>query len=571
MGPYELKGPISDDSLNKTNTMFKELYGVVNNLVGTITDEVYEKVIDGSKLNWKNPVDTYEELPSDASEGDTRMVREGEDGVSKIYRYNGESWKEIQEIDATAINEVDSRLSTSLTEKTTHLNSISIKLTETTKGKPVHTSMFILDDGYKLDLTLIKPIFDEKGIIGNTALISDRVGTGAYMTASEAQGLVDSGWEIASHSKTHTHLTSLSDEELVQELKGSRDALRNMGFDVNAFVTPFSDNDARTRSAIRKYFDHSFSRMSAAPNAIPVNMHDLKRTNMGDDVSRPFSYYKEYIDRGIKENSLMIICLHSNQFGSEEQKEVLKQTIDYLKSNNVDITTISEAMKRYGNAFEMWNEYTGQHTVISNSGEMFGSDLDYMVRLDTNSATPETPYNEFPPNKISFCKITASNSSEFPENRAGILITDNRVNEDGYTSQYYKILGRVTEYSRSTNTSGNWGSFEKVITDGLVDASITYNNNWSGNLEVSKNKLDQVIIRGRLTAGDISTPRTQVASLSPGFNPKILTAIPSIIPNSNVVNGVMVTVGGSVFVGKPLIDEIQTGEFVDINFIYQVE
>ncbi len=30
MGPYEIKGPISDDSLNKTNQMFRELYTMRN-------------------------------------------------------------------------------------------------------------------------------------------------------------------------------------------------------------------------------------------------------------------------------------------------------------------------------------------------------------------------------------------------------------------------------------------------------------------------------------------------------------------------------------------------------------
>src|SRR5690625_78920 len=244
-----------------------------------------------------------------------------------------------------------------LAEKTTYLNSKSIKLTKTTTEVISPKALFILDDGYKLDLTLIKPIFDRFGIVGCTAVITDRIGTGAYLNENEIKELANGGWEINSHSKSHTHLTQLSDSELVQELKVSRDTLQAMGYECRAFITPFSDNDARTRSMIRKYYDYSFSKMSLAANTIPVNMHDLLRTNMGDDVSRPFSYYKEYIDRGIKENAMMVFCLHSNQFGSAEQRLVLEQTIEYLQTNNIEITTPSKAIEEFGNAFEMWNEY----------------------------------------------------------------------------------------------------------------------------------------------------------------------------------------------------------------------
>ncbi len=110
MGPYELKGPISDDTLNKSNRMFHELYGVVYDLVGTITEEVFEQIIDGSKLTWNDPVDSFNDLPTEADEGETRMVRE----TGKIYRFSGTEWMEIQEIDATAINEVESRLNTKI-------------------------------------------------------------------------------------------------------------------------------------------------------------------------------------------------------------------------------------------------------------------------------------------------------------------------------------------------------------------------------------------------------------------------------------------------------------------------
>lgn len=119
MARQEIKGPITDSTLSNANHNFIELYGVVNDLVGTITGDIYEQVIDGSKLIWNKPVDLYEDLPADASEGDTRMVRyknEDHDVSGIVYRYDGEAWKEIQQIDAGPINDLDRRVSEGLAD-----------------------------------------------------------------------------------------------------------------------------------------------------------------------------------------------------------------------------------------------------------------------------------------------------------------------------------------------------------------------------------------------------------------------------------------------------------------------
>lgn len=103
---------------NKTNENWDIIEGSYNGVVGKILDEVVGHLIDSAKLNWKEPVDTVEDLPTTAEEGDTRMVKEGVVGVAEVYRFDGERWSKIQEFDATAINELDSRLTTRLAETT---------------------------------------------------------------------------------------------------------------------------------------------------------------------------------------------------------------------------------------------------------------------------------------------------------------------------------------------------------------------------------------------------------------------------------------------------------------------
>src|SRR5690625_791280 len=84
----------------------------VDNFVDEVSDAALDKVVDNAKLNWKEPVDSFGDLPSSAQKGDTRMVRD----TGKVYRFDGGSWLEIQQIDAGPVNELDSRLSSQLAE-----------------------------------------------------------------------------------------------------------------------------------------------------------------------------------------------------------------------------------------------------------------------------------------------------------------------------------------------------------------------------------------------------------------------------------------------------------------------
>src|SRR5699024_1799082 len=112
MGRKEIKGPITDNTLNSTNHNFKELYDDFGNVVKKVSDKAFDKVVDSAKLNWKEPVSSQSNLPSGADEGDTRMAKD----TGKVYRFNGSAWVEIQQIDAGPVNEVDTRLTSQLAE-----------------------------------------------------------------------------------------------------------------------------------------------------------------------------------------------------------------------------------------------------------------------------------------------------------------------------------------------------------------------------------------------------------------------------------------------------------------------
>ena len=69
---------------NKINENWRIIESNYNDVVDKVSEEAFDKVVNSAKLNWKEPVDKYADLPSWASECDTRMVRDS----GKVYRFN---------------------------------------------------------------------------------------------------------------------------------------------------------------------------------------------------------------------------------------------------------------------------------------------------------------------------------------------------------------------------------------------------------------------------------------------------------------------------------------------------
>lgn len=64
--------------------------------------------------------------------------------------------------------------------------------------------------------------------------------------------VAERGVEIGSHTRTHPHLTRLSDAELAMELRESRDVIQaELGRPCRLFAYPYGEQDERVRAAAR--------------------------------------------------------------------------------------------------------------------------------------------------------------------------------------------------------------------------------------------------------------------------------------------------------------------------------
>ncbi len=146
-----------------------------------------------------------------------------------------------------------------------------ITFTEAATDAPAGKVLAVtFDDGYRSVVTLALPILERLGLPGTVFVPTDHVGTEKPMVWSgleqwvgteheqelvcaswrELDGLVQSGWEIGGHTRTHPHLTGIDDAAILEELVGSRRAIdEHLGGRCTSMAYPYGDYDERVAAA----------------------------------------------------------------------------------------------------------------------------------------------------------------------------------------------------------------------------------------------------------------------------------------------------------------------------------
>jgi len=125
-----------------------------------------------------------------------------------------------------------------------------------------NTLAITFDDGYLSIYESACPMLKDRGMTAAIYVVVDSLGginewdrragdqEEKMMSAAQARELAENGFEIGSHTLTHPHLTSLTDEHLSQEIVDSKHKLEDaIGREVTSFSYPYGDYDCRVLNA----------------------------------------------------------------------------------------------------------------------------------------------------------------------------------------------------------------------------------------------------------------------------------------------------------------------------------
>jgi len=151
--------------------------------------------------------------------------------------------------------------------------------------------MVTFDDGYADVVEHAFPVLRRFGLKAAVYVVTKRLGltntwdevnghrTMRIMSADQIREWAGQGIEFGSHMRTHPHLTSLSAQQLTDEIDGSREDLQNLlGVEVLSFAYPYGDGV--DSSVIREKLMRTYLlgvTVREGLNHIETNPYELRR------------------------------------------------------------------------------------------------------------------------------------------------------------------------------------------------------------------------------------------------------------------------------------------------------
>ncbi|TSC26020.1 polysaccharide deacetylase family protein [Corallococcus sp. Z5C101001] len=207
-----------------------------------------------------------------------------------------------------------------------------------------------LDDGWSTQYTAARPALNSRGIPATYYLVTDAIaqGWGGYLSLAQVRTLHTEGNEIASHTRTHPDLTTLTPAQLTSELHDSRVYLStNVGPACGKdFASPYGAYNATVMAALKpEYASHRT--INAGRNFRDTVIYELRANDVSSAVT--VATVKGWINQAIAEKSWLIILFHEFTSGTPTRDTQYKTSnftsiLDYVRSTGIRTVTVAQGL-----------------------------------------------------------------------------------------------------------------------------------------------------------------------------------------------------------------------------------
>jgi peptidoglycan/xylan/chitin deacetylase (PgdA/CDA1 family) len=205
------------------------------------------------------------------------------------------------------------------------------------------------DDGWKTQHDIVLPILSDANIKATFYIATGHIDVQNGLTSQDITDIKNNGHEIGAHTRSHPHLTDLSQEMVEDEIIGSKEDLEEIGIVPTTFAYPFGEFNDSIVDVVRDNFKGA--RLAGGIfNQINNDPYLLNSITIRSDM--PISAIQAMIDKAIDEKKWLILAFHSfgdtTTDGFSNTPEKLEQIIDYINSKNISVKTISEGLQIMG-------------------------------------------------------------------------------------------------------------------------------------------------------------------------------------------------------------------------------
>tara|TARA_Y100000310_G_C20683501_1_gene817523 strand:- start:1684 stop:2445 length:762 start_codon:yes stop_codon:yes gene_type:complete len=208
------------------------------------------------------------------------------------------------------------------------------------------------DDSLKSQYDIAFKEMQKENIKGTLFIVANWTGLfegRELMSFEEAKEMQNNGWEIGSHTLSHSfhnRLTEISNKELERELKESKEILEKKGFEIKTIAFPFGDYNEDVIKETKKYY--------LASRPMEDGFNPIENPNFYDLKSKwaMKKYSSEEVCSWIKtannEGKWLILDFHN--IGEEQtpwdfSEQKFKEVLECIKNEGIEVKTIKEVLE----------------------------------------------------------------------------------------------------------------------------------------------------------------------------------------------------------------------------------
>jgi peptidoglycan/xylan/chitin deacetylase (PgdA/CDA1 family) len=169
---------------------------------------------------------------------------------------------------------------------------------------------------------------------------------GYYMTDAMVSSLKNSGNQIADHTVTHPHLTTLNSSDVTTELRYSQISLQNnFGVAANDFASPYGDVNDSVMSQVRTYFRSHRGVVSGYNYPDNFDIYNLKVQDVL--VTTTTAEVQSWVNQAAQEKSWLILVYHQVDNGGDTysvKPTNFSSQMNVIKQSSLTVDTVDQAI-----------------------------------------------------------------------------------------------------------------------------------------------------------------------------------------------------------------------------------
>ncbi len=209
------------------------------------------------------------------------------------------------------------------------------------------------DDNMQNQFDYAYPLMKARGIVGTFYAVTDHIhdfsGDSQFMSINELQILQADGNEIGSHSKTHPHFASLTEEQIRSECNSSKNVLQSYGLHATNFAYPYGDRNATTDAIVSQYYHTGRPSWSAYTTPLPITNFLIVGTSGETGNPDILSLLQNFVDKVYTADEWGVIYFHNvipnitNDPYTISQQD-FESFLDYIKYKDMPTVTVDQAL-----------------------------------------------------------------------------------------------------------------------------------------------------------------------------------------------------------------------------------